>query len=315
MARKHSLWRTILLAAGALILLLAAWALWLYERDYGAYFRERHGSLASARVEPGRGDSLTQESWLTLANGEGFTVECGLLAPRAETGRKFPAFVLMGGKATGKHAVDYALGISGVIIAAPDYPFQARDSYTVPQFIADIPGIRAGLLDMVPVVMLTLDYLQSRSDVDSSRLILLGYSFGAPIVPVVMACDRRPDAAVMVYGGGEMCSLIGHHVARYEGPFIGRIAGVLSAWLLHPLEPLRYVDRISPVPVVMINGTDDEQVPRRNAELLFEKAREPKKILWLESRHVNPRNPALTRQIIAAMRRELERLGMLAKQM
>ncbi|HEX9006254.1 MAG TPA: hypothetical protein VF889_03090 [Bacteroidota bacterium] len=136
MARTHSLWLTVLSAAGSLLFLLA-WALWLYFRDYSPYFREHHGTLASVEAEHAGGDSLTDESWLTLRNGGGFTVECGLLTPRSEGGRRFP----------------------------------------------------------------------------------------------------------------------------------------------------------------------------------FDKLRQPKKIVWIESRHVNPRNPALTRQIIAAMRRELERLGMLGRQM
>ena len=43
----------------------------------------------------------------------------------------------------------------------------------------------------------------------------------------------------------------------------------------------------------MINGADDEQVPRANAEMLYEGAGQPKKIIWLESKHVNPRNIAI----------------------
>ncbi len=59
----------------------------------------------------------------------------------------------------------------------------------------------------------------------------------------------------------------------------------------------------------MINGTHDEQVPRRNAELLFAAAREPKKQVWLESKHVRPDNPDLTKKIVATLKAELGRLG------
>jgi fermentation-respiration switch protein FrsA (DUF1100 family) len=89
--------------------------------------------------------------------------------------------------------------------------------------------------------------------------------------------------------------------------FVGRLGGLL----LHPLEPLRYADKITPTPLIMINGLNDEQVPRYNTELFFNAAREPKKLIWLDSKHVNPRNPELTRRIIAELKEELRRLKIL----
>ena len=84
---------------------------------------------------------------------------------------------------------------------------------------------------------------------------------------------------------------------------------MLGGFLLHPLEPVRYVGRVSPTPLIMINGTEDEQVPRQNAELLYNAAGEPKTITWLASRHVRPDNIELTRSIVAALKRELGRRG------
>ncbi len=59
----------------------------------------------------------------------------------------------------------------------------------------------------------------------------------------------------------------------------------------------------------MINGTNDEQVPRWSAELLYSAAGEPKTITWLESRHVRPDNVELTRMILTELKRELGKRG------
>jgi hypothetical protein len=261
-------------------------------------------------LRPAGGDSLTERSWVTLENADGFVVDCGLLAPK-EKGRRFPAIVLMGGKATGKYAIDYALGIRDVIIVAPHYPYDPRDSYTVMEFLSDVPEIRLALLDMVPAVMLVTDYLWQREDVDTTRLVLLGYSFGAPFVPCIIAHDRRAAVAAMVYGGGELRSLIRHNVARYEGVLVSEIVGLLGGMLLHPLEPLRYINEVSPTPLIMINGAHDEQIPKENVQLLYDKAKEPKKIIWLESRHVNRRDVELTKLIVKTLSEELARLKIL----
>jgi hypothetical protein len=158
---------------------------------------------------------------------------------------------------------------------------------------------------MTPSVMLVADYLCSRDDVDTTRIVMLGYSFGAPFVPCIVASERRFAAAVMVFGGGDLRSLVVHNVARYESSITADVVGWLSWLLLHPVEPLRYADRITPIPLLMINGTGDEQIPRENAELMFAEAGRPKKLIWMASRHVNPLNVDLTAQIITVLQQEL----------
>jgi fermentation-respiration switch protein FrsA (DUF1100 family) len=97
-------------------------------------------------------------------------------------------------------------------------------------------------------------------------------------------------------------------VARYESAWLSEFVGRLAGLLLRPMEPMRYADKISPKPLVMINGVNDEQIPRYNTELIFNAAREPKKLIWLESMHVNTSNVELTRRIIATLKKELFRL-------
>jgi predicted esterase len=283
---------------------IAGW--YFYTRDYGSYFAKRRGKLAHVDLRPTGGDTLTERSWVTLENEDGFTVDCGMLTPK-EKGRRFPAIVLMGGKATGKYAVNYALGIRDIIIVAPDYPYDPRDSYTMIEFLSDVPEIRKALLDVVPAVMLVTDYLWQRKDVDTTKVVLLGYSFGAPFVPCIIAHDRRAAVAAMVYGGGELRSLIRHNVRRYEGALVSEFVGLLGGLLLQPLEPLRYVNDVAPTPLIMINGVDDEQIPRENAERVYNKAKEPKRIIWLESRHIDAGNAELTNLIVITLMEELSR--------
>jgi hypothetical protein len=280
---------------------------YISNRDHTEYFHSRHGSLS--RITE-RKDSIAGKYWITLLNTDGFKVECGLLVPR-DTNKRYPAIILLGGKATGKYAIDYALDIDNVILLALDYPYEPRESYTLWTILWDVPAVRKALIDMVPAAMLATDYLFHRSDVDTSKLVMLGYSFGAPFVPSIATYDRRISIAAMVYGGGDLTSLIRHNVARYESTLMSEFVGRLGELLLRPLEPMRYADKISPTPLVMINGANDEQIPRINTELFFQAAREPKKLIWLESKHVNPDNVDLTRKIIATLKEELKRLKIL----
>lgn len=311
MQRFLSVILQILLVLVAVLVLAVAY---FATRDYSEDFRERHGTFRSVETDSTEADTLVTRSWVTIKSSSGLQVSCGVVVPHRPAGtpnRKYPAIVLLGGKATGKNAVRYAFDIDDVVIVSPDYAYEPRRSYSVGQFLGDLPEIRGAILDMIPSVMLALDYLERRGDVDMSRVVMLGYSFGAPFVPIIMANDARPDVAAMVYGGGDMESLIRHNVGRYEGPFVSDLVGRISGVLLRPVEPLRYAGRISPRPVLMINGLEDEQVPRANVEMLYESAGQPKKIVWLESKHVNTRNIALTMTILHTLRAELVALGVL----
>jgi len=284
--------------------ILIAFASYICYKDYSKDFLDRKGSLKSAEIQPAGGDPHFRKMWLNLESTSGLRVECGLLVPN-ESGRRIPAIILLGGKATGKHAIDYAIDIDGVVIVAVEYPYEQLPSYTLVEFLGEAPAIRSALLDMVPSVMLISDYLASRSDVDTARIVLLGYSFGAPLVPVIMANEKRLAAAAMVYGGGDLHGLIRHNLRRFEGPVASDLVAFLGSQLLWPVEPLRYAKRISPAPLLMINGTHDEQIPRANAERLHDAAAQPKKIVWIESAHVERGNVGLTRRIVEVLKAEM----------
>lgn len=310
----HKAFLVSLRVAAAVLALVAVAIALIYTHDDASQFTARKGDLRHIGLESVASDSVFDRSWLTLESSSGLTVVSGMLTPSSrahgdESAERYPAVVLLGGKATGKYAVDYALGIRNIVLVAPDYPYEPRASYTVAEFLGDIPAIRQAILDMFPSVMLVIDYLRSRPDVDTTKIVLLGYSFGAPFIPAIAATDRRASVAAIVYGGGGLRTLIRHNVRRYRGPLESELVGSASSLLLRPVEPLRFAREISPMPLVMINGTDDEQIPRQNTMALFERAGEPKTLVWIESGHVHPRNVELTRKIIASLSSELEKLG------
>jgi dienelactone hydrolase len=301
---KSILWTTAVVLSAVLLT-----GLYLSFKDYRSFYLDRRGAVDRVTESEVEGDTLGYRYSVSLRSTSGLSVDCGMRVPRRRD-RRCPAVVLMGGKDTGKRAVDYAPRIPDVIIIAPDYPYEPRKSYTIPTFLYDVPEIRRSLLDMVPSVMLVMDYLWQRGDIDTNRIVLVGYSFGAPFVPVLCVNDRRLAAGVMVYGGGDLRSLIAHNVRRYQSALVSECVGVLGGVLLRPLEPLRYVADMHPRPLLMINGSHDEMIPTDNVLGVFREAQEPKKLVWIASRHVHPTNRELTEQIVAVISAQLDFLGM-----
>jgi fermentation-respiration switch protein FrsA (DUF1100 family) len=147
--------------------------------------------------------------------------------------------------------------------------------------------MRQAVINTVPAVMLGVDYLLDRQDIDPNRIVFIGGSVGAFFSPAVAAADPRIDAVGLLFGGGDL-QAIGEANLEWPGLIAVPVAWVLSV-LVSPVEPLKYVDRISPRPLLMLNGTDDPRIPERCSRLLHERAKDPKTIRWIPAGHVSVR--------------------------
>jgi len=124
----------------------------------------------------------------------------------------------------------------------------------------------------------------------SDRLGAFGVSMGAVVAYIVAA--QRPEVRAVV-GDSAFASwqgIIRHGLIAERGapPFLATIL----AWLVTRLtalrlgfraaqvDPVRFIGRISPRPVLIIHGAEDRQVPAEDARQLYAAAAEPKE-LWI----------------------------------
>lgn len=264
----------------------------------------RKGRLVGAEVTPAGEDAISTLSDLTLRSSTGETVTALVRVPRGAG--PHPATVLLGGIKRGRHVAKVS-GLDAIarhaVIVSPDYPLPARRSAWEGWGAVTMPmRMRPAAFDTVADILLLLDYLESRRDVASARLFLVGSSLGAPAVAIAGAIDARPAAVVALYGGGRIGELVSHALAhpdqrsphpRWRAWLLGRALALGLA----PLAPERYVAGIAPRPFLMINGADDSLVPRASVLALYEAARPPKELIWVRSEHVQPDEADLIRQL------------------
>lgn len=97
----------------------------------------------------------------------------------------------------------------------------------------------------------SIDYLETRSDVDADRLAYFGISWGGAMAPVMTAVEDRFDAAVLIVGGLMMQSV---------QPVV---------------DPFHFLPRVT-VPTLMINGRYDSFFPLETSiEPMFERLGTP----------------------------------------
>jgi pimeloyl-ACP methyl ester carboxylesterase len=167
--------------------------------------------------------------------------------------------------------------------------------------------MRRALLDTPPATMLGVDYLRGLPEVDPDRIVLVGGSLGALVAPAVAATDERIAAVALLFGAGDLASVV---EANLPGPLLVRrpLAWIFST-LVSPMEPLKYIGRIAPRPVFMLNGTGDPRMPVRCSRFLHDAAGDPKTIRWIDAGHVSIRDVTFRERVMVYFRAWLVETG------
>jgi len=202
------------------------------------------------------------------------------------TGRPCPALCLCHGIPSGQPASS----------GDPGYPGLA-EKFCAAGFITLIFSFRGageaqGNLDMLGWtrdLTAAIDYLAGLEEVDNSRLCVLGSSAGAAVSVYIAANDPRVSSLITFACPAEFNFLTDKKRAKATIDHL-RTIGVIKdtdfppsedEWLngFSQVSPLRWIDKISPRPLLLIHGEKDDLVPVEHARRLFEKAGEPKNLV------------------------------------
>jgi len=136
-----------------------------------------------------------------------------------------------------------------------------------------------------------IDYLCALPEVDKSRLSLVGFSGGAAVSVYVAAEDKRVSSVVAgacpaefgLWTRDDPTSLIEHFrsigaIRDSDFPLSPR------QWLdgFRLVKPIDYITQISPRPLLIVHGSDDETVSVNDAHRLYARAGEPKRLAIIE---------------------------------
>ena len=214
------------------------------------------------------------------------------------TDRRVPAVLLQNGRELNSDALKYLPPEFGdVVVLSLDYPEALPYSISVSDLVLRGDELRRAAARIPRLFSLGADYLSSRSDVDSTRLVLVATSFAVPFAAQAAAFDHRFANVGLIYGAGRMEDVLAANLS-IRPAFLRRPAAWLAMRPFRGFAPELYVGRIAPRPVVMVNGIDDPQMPRAAVEALYAAAREPKEMIWLRTGHLMPGDSALIRTLV-----------------
>ena len=130
-----------------------------------------------------------------------------------------------------------------------------------------------------------IDYLETRDDIDSGEVHLLGTSMGAFISGILGAVDDRIGAVALIAGGGGWCDLVSSsffpEMLQMKAAFAGHCSSMERYWDL--VDPIEFIHILSPRPLQMHSGVFDIIMP--TGWELFNEAGEPKEVYWYFASH------------------------------
>ncbi|WP_172435813.1 alpha/beta hydrolase family protein [Sediminicola luteus] len=119
-----------------------------------------------------------------------------------------------------------------------------------------------------------VDLLEQHKEIDPNRIGFYGISLGGITGTLFSGVEPRIKASVIVIAGGQLNLLYGEDALDSE-----------AKEFVSVIEPLNFVEAISPRPLLMLNAEEDEVILPMMSTLLYNKAKEPKKIIWYPAKH------------------------------
>lgn len=216
-----------------------------------------------------------------------------LIEPKGALG-PLPVLVFMhghGGQKEDLLPLAPALAPFGYALLAFDAEYHGerqREGFNV--YSTNVYASRDALIQTVIDARRCLDWLDSQpEEFDPARTGLLGGSMGGILGAVVAGVDKRVEAAALVSAGADWTEMLrlNNSGASLEVKQAGVEPEVFGA-ALRPVDPLYWVMKISPRPVLMLNGNQDTIVAVPTCQLLHDLAEEPKRVVWYDSGHSLP---------------------------
>lgn len=302
-SKRWPLWP---IGALTLALLLAAGA-WGAYRTYGPpvelltnWVSEVEGVRVASEVSTVIHDEARTVSHVDLVRARGDTVRLVLSLPEPRPEGPMPVLVILGGLEVGEQTLEFIAEPGPNAYAIYQYPYSPEYWYERAK-VTQVPVIREAVLSVPGQVAAAVEWLRDRPWADTARVSLLGYSFGALLVPAShrVASDAAPPPlpAVLAYGGTDIHMLMDHNLG-VDSRWLRSALAQIAEMAIRPVEPALHAPHMTGGPFLLMSGLRDEQIPRASYERLHALVPEPRTVMLLDEGHMHPRRPELTRRLV-----------------
>jgi dienelactone hydrolase len=156
--------------------------------------------------------------------------------------------------------------------------FHRRLALTVERFV-----------DMVIDIRRLVDWAETRPEVDSARIALIGFSMSAIVGSVALTNDPRIDIGVLVVGGADLHEILATcngRIRRTRERLLERFGWSIEDYKeqlkapLAAINPARFAGRLDPERVLVIEAAEDSCIPESARERFWEAMGRPERVSY-----------------------------------
>ncbi len=285
-----------------IVLIVALWIVWQLWRDPLDFIDRPPADISVAR------DSLFYDALipvprayhkLVFSDPEIGEMNCVLSLPDSIGPDPIPALIILGGLEIGVETLKYIPDPGHNAIIIYQYPYHPEYWY-YGSAVTEIPVIRKSVLSVPAQVLALYDWAGRQAWTDTGRISLAGYSFGALFIPAIVHLSQRHghhiSHSVISYGGADLYHLLEYNMTNIDPPW-RRLISWLAITAIRGIEPAEHAPHIKS-DVLLINGTEDHQIPESCWRLLHRLVPEPKSVILLQEGHMDPRKRELTMKLV-----------------
>jgi len=168
-------------------------------------------------------------------------------------------------------------GFAILNIDAPLHGERAHGSLNLMSLLAQpYTGLRFVVQNAVDLRR-AVDLIDSRPDLDSTRIGYLGFSMSTFLGVQFVALEPRVAAACFALGGAGLF----HAFASQADPATRTDLDLVASLV----DPLHFAGTIAPRPVLQVNSETDQIVPAALGHMLHGALKQPKRAIWFRGAH------------------------------
>jgi len=302
---KRSLRRALIAAMFVVATIAVALAMLaaLLPSDATPHVLELRGRVGSVEELAARRDAHSSIRQIALRNERGEVLTTAWIRRPLALRPDYRVVITYAGANTGDAILQLIPANDDLVVVAVQYPWSPP--HTLIGRIRAVDDIRQAAYRTIAGGLVAVDFIALSERLDTRRILLLGASLGSIFATIHGAIDHRVPQVVLIHGGADLAGTLDaeiRNVPRWIRWPLVRIARIPVA----TFDPVRYVGRIAPRRLLIIAARDDWRFPPAAVLAFFDRAGQPKEILWTNTGHVGARNRRVVDVVIAELNAYLD---------